>query len=126
MNLVESVQRNKDDKVRWLRESEKAVELSALLPKEIQELEGTADCDSHMNLQIRLFGGDSALKTCQDVGATFEEPRISGYGGEFVADGTIGDTHVTISDLSVPQECHVEKVPYTAYRYEAICDKEKE
>jgi len=123
MNLMETAKRNMHDRIRWLREAEEARALVELLPKEIQELDGSADCDSDMKLVIRLFGGDEALETCSKAGATFDEPKMSSYGGKFAVDGTIGDIVIRITELSVPERCHVEREEYTAFRYKAICNE---
>lgn len=123
MSLVERAKEGVDNRLRWLLEAHEAQKAVAKLPEPIQELNGTADCNSRYELTVDLYG-DEAFEVCKANGVEFGEPEMNTYSGVFHVQGKFGYVDFTINRISKPVYCEVIKVPFAAMKYESRCTEQ--
>ena len=123
MNLIESVKIEQEIRLEWLDEIRLAAKKVSQLPKEIQELEGVADCNSSGVLKIGLFGGDAAVEICRKAGVTFGPPQFQNCSGTLIMNGKLYGAIITIHGIAIPPQCHTEKETYQATKYKLVCNE---
>ena len=123
MNLIESVKIQQETRLEWLDQIRLAGKKLSQLPKEIQELEGVADCYRSGILKVDLFGGDAVVEICKKAGVVFGTPLFQDYNGTFNVDGNLDDFKITIHGMTIPPQCHTEKGTYKVTKFKLVCNK---
>ena len=125
MNVVENIRRDVENRIRWVEQAKQAEKKALELPESIQNSNGVIDQDSQGMFELMLFGGDKALKVCEEAGVIFDTPQIRGCSDDFEAIGMLGeDVTIRVIRLSAPANCTITKVPYTSYRYYSECNEQ--
>ena len=125
MNVVENIRRDVENRIRWVEQAKQAEKKALELPESIQNSNGVIDQDSQGMFELMLFGGDKALKVCEEAGVIFDTPQIRGCSDDFEAKGMLGeDVTIRVIRLSAPANCTITKVPYTNYRYYSECNEQ--
>jgi hypothetical protein len=133
MSIKDTAIRNLNERLKWVEQAQKAVELVDLLPPEILALEGSADCngsnnDLSININTYLNKGIDLLKVCKMAGVQGLVLHMSYNNPDsWYADGTIaiGDSTATINlhGMPRPPTCRIESTTETkeVTIYKAIC-----
>jgi len=123
MDVVKNARCDVENRIEWVEQAKRAEKRALELPESIQNLNGMIDQDSSGQFELMLFGGDEALKVCEEAGVQFEPPQIRGYSEDFGAKGMLGeDVTIKVIRISAPANCRIKKIPYTNYRYETECN----
>jgi len=120
MTLLENTLAGVRDRERWLDEMRQAAKLVGELPKELQELDGTADVTG--GILILNFYGKEALMLLVGQGAVFEKAKLSSCNKKFWSirtwylKGRLGAHNIWVTNLGYEVIKEYEAIRYKTDR----------